>query len=102
MTICHAKQEDEKELVFKFGFVGGLAPRSESRVSMYAYSFTRLRAGAPSRGGALGRGAKSLVGQRISAGQGMRPPPGGGSREAGGGECGHLGEYSFVAMQTHR
>ena len=22
MTICHAKQEDEKELVFKFGFVG--------------------------------------------------------------------------------
>ena len=24
MTICHAKQEDEKELVFKFGFVGPL------------------------------------------------------------------------------
>jgi hypothetical protein len=23
MTICHVKQEDEKELVFKFGFVGG-------------------------------------------------------------------------------
>ena len=22
MTICHTKQEDEKELVFKFGFVG--------------------------------------------------------------------------------
>ena len=22
MTICHAMQEDEKELVFKFGFVG--------------------------------------------------------------------------------
>ncbi len=21
MTICHAKQEDEKELVFKFGFI---------------------------------------------------------------------------------
>ena len=26
MTICHAKQEDEKELVFKFGFVGGFPP----------------------------------------------------------------------------
>ena len=34
---------------FKFEFVGKLAPRSESRVSISAFSFTRLRAGAPSR-----------------------------------------------------
>ena len=30
MTICHAMQEDEKELVFKFGFVGKLGVRVES------------------------------------------------------------------------
>ena len=26
MTICHAKQEDEKELVFKFGFIEQFEP----------------------------------------------------------------------------
>ena len=50
MTICHAKQEDEKELVFKFGFIGGfprflpapagkVAPKAADEESKMGFSY---------------------------------------------------------------
>ena len=33
----------------KLQFIGEFATRNELRISMHAFSFTRLRAGAPSR-----------------------------------------------------
>ena len=70
MTICHVKQEDEKELVFKFGFFelfeGIKMPMTVNSPTACGRS--------PLGEGALGREEKSLIGQRISAGQDERLP----------------------------
>ena len=52
----------------KFGFIGEFATRSELRISMRAFSLTRLRAGAPSRREPWGAGQNHLSGKGISAG----------------------------------
>ena len=70
MTICHAKQEDEKELVFKFGFVGEFVPRKKTSVFLCAFSLTRLRAGAPSRREPWGAGQNHLSGNGFPRGKG--------------------------------
>ena len=70
MTICHVKHEDEKELVIKFEFVGLF-----ERVKMPLTVNSPTACGrSPLGEGALEREEKSLIGQRISAGQDERLP----------------------------
>jgi hypothetical protein len=43
-------QSGEKiKINFKFGFIGEFVEQNKDETSMHVYSFTRLRAGAPSR-----------------------------------------------------
>ena len=54
MTICHAKQEDEKELVIKFGFIGAFcmavgegSPLPLCQKTLCYLHFYRFREGRP-------------------------------------------------------
>ena len=54
----------------KLQFSGEFATRNELHISMYAFSFTRLRAGAPSRREPWGAGQNHLSGNGFPRGKG--------------------------------